>query len=399
MKILVQNFRSIQSQEVEIAPITLFYGPNASGKSSFLYALLTLRNIVLAPNQQVPGFFNFQVVSLGGFREVVFNHDMQKEIRLGIHLEKEVVERIEYGIELRENQGRFFINRSVPWQSGQWGLPVSFPYPGNQQIDLEIRTQDGKTLTFTWNGLTCGIAQPIPPPPEAEDFVRWLNAPVAILRKVAFVPHRRGFFQPQYSMLQASPFLMQDTELASLLASDKYLQDQVSFWLEEIANRSFRVHFQPGTGLFSLDTFDRSAGVTTELVNDGFGVNQLVYLLAKVLHPEVQIVCIEEPEIHLHPSAIRRLARRLVKLTREEEKYLLMTSHSEALVTAFLAVVARGELRPEDLACYLVTKEGKVSKFGRQVVNEKGQVEGGLGPFMEGELEDIRAFLGVEEER
>ncbi|MDW7985042.1 MAG: AAA family ATPase [Acidobacteriota bacterium] len=147
-----------------------------------------------------------------------------------------------------------------------------------------------------------------------------------------------------------------------------------------------------------MDTFDQSAEVPTELINDGFGVNQLVYLLTKVLHPEVGVVCIEEPEIHLHPSAIRRLARQLVRLIREEEKYLLMTTHSESLVTAFLAAVARGELQPEKLACYLVTKEGRVSRFERQAVNEKGQVRGGLGPFMEGELEDIRAFLGVQEE-
>ncbi|MCS7313378.1 MAG: ATP-binding protein, partial [Acidobacteria bacterium] len=199
MKIRVQNFRSIQSQEIEIAPITLLYGPNASGKSGLLYALLTLRNIVLAPNQSVPGFFNFQVMSLGGFREVVFNHDIQSEIRLAICLEKEGVEKIEYGVELRENQGRFFINWSVPWQSGRWDLPVAFPYPGNQQTNLEILMEDGQTLTFSWTGLTCTMAPRIPSPPGAEDLARRLNAPVETLRKGAFVPHRRGFFQPQYS--------------------------------------------------------------------------------------------------------------------------------------------------------------------------------------------------------
>jgi len=397
MRIRVTNFRSIQDQEVEIAPITLIYGPNASGKSSLLYALPALRNIIMAPNQPTPAFFNFQVMSLGGFREVVFDHDEGSPVILGIGVKRKFQLGdiwIRYGVELKKNEnGRFFLDLSMPGHSGQWGLPVAFPYAGNQQTELEIEVGDQK-FTVTWTGLTCGVAQPTP---EVQRLVEILNAPVETLRQVTFVPHRRGFFQPQYAMTQASPSLLQDTEIASLLAGDPYLEGQVGFYLEKIVSRQFRVRPQIGTGLFTLLTQDRETGMLTELVNDGFGVNQLVYLLAKVLHPETKIACIEEPEIHLHPSAIRRLARQLAKITQEKEKYLLITTHSESLVVAFLALVARGELSPKELACYLAVKEGKVTRFERQEVNEKGQVEGGLQSFMEGELEDIRAFLGVQE--
>ena len=62
---------------------------------------------------------------------------------------------------------------------------------------------------------------------------------------------------------------------------------------------------------------------------------------------------------------------------------------------SLLALVSEGTYYPDKLAIYLTTKEGKRSKFQRQQVNENGQVEGGLSSFMEGELEDMKAFLGV----
>jgi hypothetical protein len=59
--------------------------------------------------------------------------------------------------------------------------------------------------------------------------------------------------------------------------------------------------------------------------------------------------------------------------------------------------VARGALRPADLACYFVEQKDGVSVFMRQHVNERGQIEVGLRTFVEAELEDLRVFLGVPE--
>lgn len=85
----------------------------------------------------------------------------------------------------------------------------------------------------------------------------------------------------------------------------------------------------------------------------------------------------------------------LVAKDAEHDKTLIISTHSEHLVLAFLAAVSRGDLRPDDIACYLCTKDKKESKFQRQRVNEKGQVEGGLTSFMEGELEDLKDILRV----
>ena len=131
-------------------------------------------------------------------------------------------------------------------------------------------------------------------------------------------------------------------------------------------------------------------------MNEGFGVNQLVHLLAKVLHSDTGIVCIEEPEIHLHPSAIRKLARELADIVRESgDKHLLISTHSKQFIMSLLALVANGTHSPDDFAVYMVTKNEKASEFHRQQVKENGQIEGGFASFIEGELEDMKVFLGV----
>lgn len=118
-----------------------------------------------------------------------------------------------------------------------------------------------------------------------------------------------------------------------------------------------------------------------ELVNEGFGANQLVYLLSKALYNDHAIIGVEEPEIHLNPSTARRLARRLAQIALEKNKVFIVTTHSEAFVISFLALVAEKRLEPSKLACYVASKEGKASKFEEQKVSDNGQIEGGLKPL------------------
>ena len=207
------------------------------------------------------------------------------------------------------------------------------------------------------------------------------------------VPLKRGFSKPYYQSAPVSPMLITEDEPATFLSTDKYLVSKLSFYLEEILGRDFRVNFQPGTGIFSLDATGKRTGVACELVNDGFGVNQLVSLLARALQRDTDLVCVEEPEIHLHPTAVRLVARALARMVREEGKHFIISTHSEAFVSAVLALVVEGEVQPSQLALYLARKEKKETLFERQHVTEAGQVEGGLASFIEGELEDIRAFL------
>lgn len=396
MKLIVKNFRSIREQEVDLAPITVVYGPNGAGKSSLLYALLALKNVVLNPNQPSSGFFNFVFANLGGFEAVVFDHQTYNNIELGFTLERDG-KGLVYQVAIGEQSGQFSLStQDANELDARFQLPVSFPYPANQQTQLVI-TRDQKLFTVTWNGITAQVQASAPDMEAQEDanrFAAYLNSAIETLRKVSFVPLKRGFSKPQYSAVSVSPFLTNDEEVATFIANNnRYLVPKVSLYLEKILGRDFRLNVTPGTAIFSLDATDRKTGVASELVNEGFGVNQIVYFLAKCLHHDFEWICVEEPEIHLHPTAVRELARVLVQIVREEEKRFVISTHSESFLLALLALIAEGQFSPSELACYLTLKEKKITRFERQAVNEKGQIEGGLTSFMKGELEDIEAFM------
>lgn len=386
----IRNFRCLENAELELAPLTVLYGPNGGGKSSVLYALATLRNVVLNPAQPPEQFFNYGFANLGNFEAVVFDHRPDREIELAVVVRRDPLE-IQYGVALTRSGGTFRIQGRV---SGTVifasDLQVAFPYPGNAQSSLMFE-YEGLQYAAEWNGVTAQISGPSP----AREVTELFDAGPAFARSLGVVPLKRGFSKPTYSALPLTPLLVTEEEIATLLAQNKYLEQRVSHYLEKVFDRDLRVHYQPGTINFSLDSTDRGTGVGSELVNDGFGVNQAVYLLTRCLYHGGTWIWIEEPEIHLHPTAVRKLTRALIEMTREEkeQKCFLVSTHSEAFISALLAAVAEGKVNPNDVACYYVTKLGRSSDLQRQQVNEKGQIQGGLISFLEAEIEDLQSFL------
>ena len=80
----LKNFRSIRDVSMDIAPLTVVYGPNGAGKSSLIYGLLTLKNFLTNPNQNLPSLFSYPTLSLGGYNEVVSGHDTERTVSLSL---------------------------------------------------------------------------------------------------------------------------------------------------------------------------------------------------------------------------------------------------------------------------------------------------------------------------
>ncbi|WP_322802063.1 AAA family ATPase [Thermoflexus sp.] len=404
-RLIVENFRSIEHADLELAPLTILYGPNGAGKSSLLYAPLGLRNIAMSPNAPPSAFWNYGFVSLGGFREVVFGHTPGREIAIGVMVsvpEDALIrgkspQALGYRVRLQEERGWLeLLIGSREAMETLAALEVTFPYSGTQSVEIP---EVDPGIEAAWNGFVVQVkARDATSAQRAQAIARALNAPIEALRRIRFVPLRRGFSQPIYTPVPITPLPLTEGEIATLLAQDRDLEYRVERYLEQIANRNFRVRPQLGTAVFELIAGDRETGLGVSLVNEGFGINQLIYLLAQALSGDAEWILIEEPEIHLHPSSVRRLARALSQIASRHHKQFLISTHSEAFLIALLAQVAQGTLRPADLACYFVERKDGVSLFTRQAVTEEGQIEGGMRSFIEGELEDLREFLGLEEE-
>jgi predicted ATPase len=408
-KLSLSNFRSIRDSEIPLGRITVLAGPNNSGKSSIIYGLLTLKNVVLNPNQAIDGFLNLGFLNLGGFAQSVFLKKETSEITLAIDVSG-YEWKSQYNAVLGKKKSLLSLKTFKPYNISL-DVDVTFPYPANKNANAAVDGPFGRAQ-IVWNGISSNInviplstGEMLVGEKEAdvkfkpEELLTLLqgsvNLPIEELRGVDFVPLRRGFTKPVYSSVPMQPQLLNEDELATLLAANRELAGKVAHYLEPLVNRVFNVWSLLGTANFNLQSRDRSTGFVCDLVNEGFGTNQLVTILTKCLREEVSTICIEESEIHLHPELMDKLVDTFVKISQDEDKSFIISTHSEHIVLSLLNKVAKNNIKPEDVCIYYLSKEGKETKIEKQEVNDKGQIKGGLKGFYETELKQIKDFFSV----
>src|SRR3989442_8344901 len=139
----VQNFRSIESCDVELAPITILFGPTSGGKSTLFYALLVLRNFILNPNQALDGLFHLGFQNLGGFEACIFNHSSSKTLELTAHFGKDR----SYGVHFRK------IDADVVETSEFLKMKATVPIPYGATQSWSFPYADkGEEFAINWNG-------------------------------------------------------------------------------------------------------------------------------------------------------------------------------------------------------------------------------------------------------
>ena len=421
-----KNFRSLEDVTIEVAPLTVVYGPNGSGKSSLIYGLLTLRNFLSNPNQNIPSLFSYPFISLGGLHEVVHRHSNDQGIALSIGVSNREQLSTRFTLRLYETGGLAGLSfdeasirkdaRIIEWPSSL-ALALAIPYQVNQAIEdkfnlagrlpvpINVQEPEPKSVPgiLNWNGITlaayltadlASYSHLLPPLNERANF------PMELARQTGFVPLRRGFSRPVYGSTPFSPWLLSEDEVASMLASSsaRFMQYEISGFLEKIAGRRIQPQVQIGTSIFSIDSVPTNKGVPASIVNEGFGINQLVYMLTICLYSRYKMVAIEEPEIHLHPSMVRELAIALAEIAVEKDRRLIVSTHSETFVVALLSQIAAGKINADDVSFVLAENPNGSTVLTPQKANRNGQIEGGLRAFMASEAKDLVDFLGLSSE-
>ena len=411
-----QNFRSLRDVTVDIAPLTVVYGPNGSGKSSLLYGLLTLKNFLSNPSQNIPSLFSYPSISLGGLTEVIHRHNEAIGVSFSLGISNPEDRSSKVTLTLDKSGGK--AEMAFGWKAHVTGLAgpdtldldISLPYRVNQETSGDlygtIAASDGREYELrgqiAWNGVGVSVQfEQGPPQATCSNIIKALNEranlPLELARHTGFVPLRRGFSKATYGLSSVTTALDSEDEVASVLAlpDERFRQYEVSRYIEKIANRRIQTQGQVGTSSFTIDSIPTSADVPVSIVNEGFGINQLLYMLTISLYSSFKIVAIEEPEIHLHPSMVKRLAPVLAEIASKEDRRLIVSTHSEAFVVALLSQIAAGVIRVEDVSFILAEKEDGETRLTRCEATPEGQIEGGLKPFMASELEDLAAFLGL----
>ncbi len=99
----VKNFRSISdSQAIELSDLNVFVGPNNSGKSSILYALMIIKLTLESKNEDVPMITSVPELDLGSYLDIIRDGNTDRRLMINFKLnDPEIREHIrvftEYG--------------------------------------------------------------------------------------------------------------------------------------------------------------------------------------------------------------------------------------------------------------------------------------------------------------
>ena len=404
--ITLSNFKCFQ--QVSIAPrlVTLLIGPNGTGKSGVLQALMFLKQwkandtsldlegdvVRLSPDE----FVNFGAGST--MPHVAFSITGQWSVE-----SSEIESPITFRLDFEFHRTGRVLNKLVHAQFIVYG----------QEVVIELdRSKLGSASRFTVQGYryeivdssglalgdsassTRGQRESFPSLPQI------LSSPGSLISSMRVVPAVRGFARRTYPLgsefrdqiLSADGLSAQEEFAATALAYSSAEVPQISEWMTQITGVGLKAELVPPRMVKPVSV--ASTGQPS-LVAEGSGTNALVHLLFELAKARSgATVLIEEPEIHLHPRAQADLASAIVGEAKSSDKQIIMTTHSEHVAGRLLIEVAEGRLSADDVAIYSFEKDnGGVCSVNEIEVTADGQVTGGLRSFFQTDLDEMRRYV------
>ena len=402
--ITLQNFKCFHSISIDPKLITVFIGPNGTGKSGVMQALLLLKQSKSSVNplQLNGGFIRFPREAF-----ILDGHEPRSNgVRLSLSGyssidSEEVHGPLKFEVDLQYSaQVQLNVDRgTTKWEAFGKQYEISFDRKQRRSQAITPRGLIEYEVSSGLNSFSVrsGLGGENPSLPLWGQISR---APREMLDNVKMVPAARGLTRDVYELgpeslpdiSGVSGLGTQEDDIATTLAYSRLEVEKVSLMMKQVTGVGFRVETVPPQ---SAKPVSETPAGEFSLLAEGFGTNALVHLLFEVVRsvPEATVL-IEEPEIHLHPKAQADLASVLVEEAKSSDKQIVMTTHSEHVTGRLLTLVAEEKLSADELAIYSFEKDEKgVCSASEIEVTERGQVNGGLKGFFETDMDEMRRYV------
>ena len=297
--IVLENFKCFQRVEINPKRITCFVGANGTGKSSVLQAFGLLKQTVEA-----------------------------------VHI-SQTMNAIIVGCDLKLNGPIVNIPESgALFRNFDDGSPELF-FSGTEHVS-GTDSDYSYAVGFRSNSL-------VRLPTMYEEVGSHTHS---MLSKLRIVPALRGLTRPVYKLGDAiaidasmeDDLAKQEAQTVTNLGYSQHQTDRISYALKRVTGVGLKSEIVPPQ---SVEVKSIAPSGPVNVVSEGFGTNALIMLLLQLTSAESRsTVMIEEPEIHLHPRAQAELAEVLAEVALEEDKQVIMTTHSENLLNRLLTLVA-----------------------------------------------------------
>lgn len=408
-RLSLTNFK-VFKEKVAIEPglLTVLIGPNASGKSTIVQALAVLKQSQ-GQNRLV---LDRPYLALGSFTDIVHARDTNKVITFELVITvDEPIEplvpadsQFEYEVAfdsegLRRQQGTIIevlgrkvagsFTRERPRSKDTLRVDeIEFSLGGGDVLGRPLYVTGVRDRGHTAKRQTLEKA-----------LEKLLTTVVRFLDNLFIVPAMRGFDQPTYSLVDRPVVdlitvegpLEQSKLTVNTLGYRRELEGKISAWTKRIVGSRIEARLVPRMRI-ALEAIGPT--ISVNIVNEAFGTSSLVQMLLQLaVAPHGSLVAVDDPEIHLHPKAQAELTEILVDVARDENKQVMLTTHSEHILMGLLTAVAKGKLEPGELAVYFFERTNGSAKADQLPVDEKGRIEGGLRGFFEADIEQLDTYL------
>ena len=121
------------------------------------------------------------------------------------------------------------------------------------------------------------------------------------------------------------------------------------------------------------------------LADEGYGITQFFTLLLNIdnmmlEHDKPFFICVEEPEIHLHPKYQSLLADMFLEAYQKYNIHFIIETHSEYLIRKLQVLVAEKKLKAENVSLNYVEKNDEGVSHNRQIkIKDDGRLDGSFG--------------------
>ena len=402
--ITLENFKCFRHVSVHPKLITVFIGPNGTGKSGVLQALLLLKQ---SRNDVDPLALTGELIRFAPEAFMWRGPESGTDcVRLSLcgcsPIDSEEVQgSVQFKVDLQfSGQANLNDDRgSTKWITSGQEYEISFDRNRRNPEAATPRGSISYEVLRPVNSfrVTSGSGGENPSLP----LWRQLSQTTAeTLANLKIVPAARGLTRdlymlgPEYSkdISGARGLGAQEDSTATTLAYSRSEVDKVSQLMKRITGVGFRVDTVPPQ---SAKPVSETLVGDFSLLAEGFGTNALAHLLFELVRTALgATVLIEEPEIHLHPRAQADLASVLVEEAKSGGKQIIMTTHSEHVAGRLLTLVAEGALSADELAIYSFEKDDAGACSTSEIeVTARGQVNRGLKSFFETDLDEMRRYV------
>lgn len=423
----IENFKSFsKKQHLKLSPITLIFGPNSSGKSSIIQSLMMLKQTILAEDKNGVLVTSGDAIDLGTFNSLIHDQDINKSLSFKLSyksnynaeeyrlkhsypmlfgnnntrdievsfkkIDKPVVIS-SYGFSCKDNESEK-INFKVgsPINSPD-GLIYKLEDPESLKKFILNKIKLDKGDSWGWKVLNENIIKPFKissslnlPTSLSDDNSPVLQYTDRILDDIKELFEKIEYLGP----LRSSPKRYYSSEINNyqkgtgknnlgfdIYNSNELAKEKINNFLSEF-NIPYKIDAidlgNSNTGpLISIQLQDlRNKAIITPK-DVGFGIGQVLPIILKAIVSKNKTICVEQPEIHLHPKLQAHLADLFIdSVASKNGNQWIIETHSEALMLRIQRRVRENKVNREDISIIYVDVGDNGAQITQIGLNDNG---------------------------